>query len=867
MNALPGLVVCFLSVGIVRAQTDHFWLDAEINNRPARLMFDTGTEGTGLFPEAVKRLGLTIDVPVPDIPSKHGKVGAGKTKLAELKVAGTSLRTRLFIFPQDLESYDLHYDGLVGWPEVRDNVFLMEASTLTLKSVGQVAQEAATWTRFRVLTNNDILALEMPGPETTRLLVDIDTGKPCGVTLSPQRWQQWITAHPGRPRTLRAYRMFGTGNQVKEESWADEIALGSLVLTDVPVMEANSAEVALGSTGYAAALGMAALKRLDLVIDGKNNVAYVRSKRTAAAAYSHNRLGAVFVQEPSQGIALFAHVAPGSPAAEAGIRDGDVLLKVNGHDVAGLTTDPSLVPLILEWDRPAATRFEFTLERGIEVRKTTAVLRDILQPGKTPSPPAKVLASEVKWLMDLADTAYRETNYDQAINNYAEVIRLKPDAAEAFNGRGGAYYFKGSNDLALADFNEAIRLKPDFDKAFNNRGTLSARAWHDQDKAIADYTVAIRLKPDDAETFYNRGNSYGINGDVTRALADFDEAIRLNPKYARAFVDRGISCQKLGEYGRAFQDFSEAIRLQPEFAQAYAARGTLQLLTNNFEAGIRDLSVAIRFNPADADALSNRGSAYWRTGAFDPAIADLTEALRLKPGSARILINRGSAYAGKGENDRAIADFSRAIQIDPKNVTALACRASAYYSAQDYAKAVADYNEVARSAPNDAGLFNNRGLAFEGEGKHDEAIVDFTEAIRLNPSLAAAIGNRGNAYKQRKDYAHALSDYERVLQLEPANPAGYRTLAQALAACPDDSRRDGKKAVQYALKACELASWKDAATIDILAMAYAANGDFSEAIKWEQTFLRVTLPEDVRASALARLKLYQQNKPYTESGL
>jgi tetratricopeptide (TPR) repeat protein len=594
VKALPGLAVCFLSVGIVRAQTDCFWLDAEINNRPARLMFDTGTEGTGLYPEAVKRLGLKIDVPVPDIPSEHGKVGVGKTKVAELKLAGASARTRLAIFPSDLASYDLPFDGIVGWPEVKDNVFLVEASTLTLKSVEQVAQEAATWTRFRVLTNYDILALEVPGPETTPLSVVIDTGKVGGVTLSPQRWQQWITAHPGRPRTLRSYNMFGAGNQLKEESWADEIALGSLVLTDVPVMEANSAEVARGSTGYAGTLGMAALKRLNLVIDGKNHVAYVRPKRTAAAAYPHNRLGAVFVQEQSQGIALFARVAPDSPAAEAGIRDGDVLLKVNGHDVAGLTTDQFLVPLILEWDRPAATEFDLALERGIEVRKTKVVLQDILKPGKMSSPPAKVLASEVKWLMDLADTAYRETNYDQAINNYAEIIRLKPDAAEAFNGRGGSYYFKGSNDLALADYNEAIRL---------------------------------------------------------------------------------------------------------------------------------------------------------------------------------------------------------------------------------------------------------------------------------NPSLAAAIGNRGNAYKQKKDYAHAISDYDRVLQLEPGHPAGFRTLAQALAACPRDSLRDGKKAIQYARKACELASWKDAATIDVLAMAYAANGDFSEAIKWEQTFLRATLPEDVRASALARLKLYQQNKPYIESDL
>jgi cytochrome c-type biogenesis protein CcmH/NrfG len=111
----------------------------------------------------------------------------------------------------------------------------------------------------------------------------------------------------------------------------------------------------------------------------------------------------------------------------------------------------------------------------------------------------------------------------------------------------------------------------------------------------------------------------------------------------------------------------------------------------------------------------------------------------------------------------------------------------------------------------------------------------------------------------------AISDYERVLELEPGKPDRFSTLAHALATCPDDSVRDGKRAVQYALKACELTSWKDAATIDILAMAYAANGNFSDAVKWEQTFLRATLPEKVRASALDRLELYRRNKPYRET--
>jgi predicted metalloprotease with PDZ domain len=65
-----------------------------------------------------------------------------------------------------------------------------------------------------------------------------------------------------------------------------------------------------------------------------------------------------------------AQVADGSPAYEAGVRNGDVL-------VAWLTRfkhdqDP-------ETD-PAGTRLVITLKRGSETFKTTAILRNIVAP-------------------------------------------------------------------------------------------------------------------------------------------------------------------------------------------------------------------------------------------------------------------------------------------------------------------------------------------------------------------------------------------------------------------------------------------------------------------------------------------------------
>jgi tetratricopeptide (TPR) repeat protein len=79
--------------------------------------------------------------------------------------------------------------------------------------------------------------------------------------------------------------------------------------------------------------------------------------------------------------------------------------------------------------------------------------------------------------------------------------------ATVFYIRGNAYSSKREYDQAIADFTQAIRLRPDSANAFGNRGTAYYLKGH-YDQAIADFTQAIRLRPKDALAFNNRGSAY-----------------------------------------------------------------------------------------------------------------------------------------------------------------------------------------------------------------------------------------------------------------------------------------------------------------------------------------------------------------------
>ena len=104
--------------------------------------------------------------------------------------------------------------------------------------------------------------------------------------------------------------------------------------------------------------------------------------------------------------------------------------------------------------------------------------------------------------------------------------------------RGRAWSDKKEYDKAIADYSEAIRLDPKYALAYYNRGSPGSRK-KEYDKAIADYTEAIRLDPKYALAYNNRGVAWSDKKDYDKAIADYSEAIRLDPKDNAAYCNRG----------------------------------------------------------------------------------------------------------------------------------------------------------------------------------------------------------------------------------------------------------------------------------------------------------------------------------------
>jgi hypothetical protein len=268
------------------------------------------------------------------------------------------------------------FDGIIGWWTISPNVLRIDAVAREVTFLSKVPKQTAQWSQFPLfaITNSGSLDLQIQHSDRTNGVLCIDTGFDHGLALPAQEFRRWKEAHPQSPMTLETVFTPADGFFVTEEAWADQISVGPIILTGVPIIAAGPAGATRWGAQYEGTLGLAALKRLDLIVDGNNGLAYLRAKTTRPLAYPHNRLGAVFVPQTQTNQAA-AWVVDGSPAYEAGVRNGDVLLQVDEVTVRGWTDD-----WLSRFYMPAGTKLKLTLQRDGKIFTTTATLREILQP-------------------------------------------------------------------------------------------------------------------------------------------------------------------------------------------------------------------------------------------------------------------------------------------------------------------------------------------------------------------------------------------------------------------------------------------------------------------------------------------------------
>lgn len=130
---------------------------------------------------------------------------------------------------------------------------------------------------------------------------------------------------------------------------------------------------------------------------------------------------------------------------------------------------------------------------------------------------------------------YKKRDYDKALSEYNQAIRIDPESFNAYFWRGRTFIKTGRYNEATDDFMKATELNPRYAEAYNNLGWIFGRRKK-YDESIYYLDWSIKLAPENGWAYFYRGRMYSKKGDMQSALRDIKKACHLkNEQACRAY--------------------------------------------------------------------------------------------------------------------------------------------------------------------------------------------------------------------------------------------------------------------------------------------------------------------------------------------
>ncbi len=400
------------------------------------------------------------------------------------------------------------------------------------------------------------------------------------------------------------------------------------------------------------------------------------------------------------------------------------------------------------------------------------------------------------------------------------------------------------------------------------------------DRAIERFKVALEKKSDNVAAWVSLGNVCLVAARPEDAIQAFDEALDRNPDSASALAGLGRAHLARDEYSAAVAALTRALELAPEasvihYPLALAARGLGQTdlaeehlaLRGNVEIYPFDpLMEEIRTRFGSPVILNERGRAAFARGDFEAAIAAFRGVAETASGEPWVYANLAGALFHQGDKKAAMEALRKARSLAPGDPDILFSLGAVEESVGRRDRAESFYRAVLAADGAHVGANLRLAHLMRGSGNHLEAIEHYSAVLGTEPRMAVAHLGRAMSLVKLRNWTSARDALEQATRSLPDQPALAHAWARILASSPDETVRDGIRALQI-LDELVNAGQDNTDIGETIAMALAETGEFQRARQIQAqmlTLARGSADRTVLRTMSDRLKSYREATPWRE---
>lgn len=351
-----------------------------------------------------------------------------------------------------------------------------------------------------------------------------------------------------------------------------------------------------------------------------------------------------------------------------------------------------------------------------------------------------------------ASGAMESGDYAAAEKYNREIIRLRPDLAEAKVNLGLSLYLQKNYENAIQAFGEGLRLKPTMANAwlFTGISQFNLNRPREAIRALGKFTAK---HPDDLQGQYFTGLAHLSleqyqEATIALAAARSLDARNIDVLYhlAQCYVGQARKDPaEIDVMSRKYNDvLNEISALDPQsFRIAQLRAGFLQATGKQAEA-MAELKTLLEHNPEVRGLHYTLGCLYTESQQYEQALVQFQAELSLYAPYPRVYFQLGHVYVALEKPAEALPILQKAIQMDPESAGLVWVDIGrAYRLMNDARKASVSFEKAIAMGERNASVYYQLSVAARSAGDAQRS----REALEISKRLRGEETSKSAAHR------------------------------------------------------------------------------------------------------------------------
>jgi len=334
----------------------------------------------------------------------------------------------------------------------------------------------------------------------------------------------------------------------------------------------------------------------------------------------------------------------------------------------------------------------------------------------------------------------------------------------------------------------------------------------------------------------------------------FEHAIKVVPNNWWAHKFLANTLQRQEQYDDAIKHFQQVFQIKPSLDIQHKI-GNILLQQGKFDEVIELYQQILPPIPENAGRMNITPEIYSK---LYEVVKTYTEGH----------FNLAVALEQKGQTDQAIKHFKEVLRIRPDYILAHQQLMELLIGQERFDEVIENCTKLLDANQISGEILTSLGIALLHKDRIDKAVICFEKAIQLepnNPNVSMAYYHYGDILVSNGYIDEAIENYRQALKTYPEWLDLLNKLAGLLATYNESKYYDPPGAVSLAQKVCEKVNYSVPELLDTLAMAYASDGKFAQAVETAEKAVKAAESAGNNNLALEirnRLELYKNGKAY-----